>query len=175
VGAGSFHKREVGTVYYILFFVLPVMGNTQSGYTLTRTAATLDSFISELGPEIVYEKRYVLLYVLTRDRLDNPFRSLGSSRFLKTVRSRHRNGPVVVKIYIKPDLGLSLSRYQRRLKGMSQECSSANVEPTCQLLAEREALLDIPNVYSYQTFIDSDKAGYLIRQWVASNLYDRIR
>jgi hypothetical protein len=36
-------------------------------------------------------------------------------------------------------------------------------------------LLDIPNVYSYQTFIDSDKAGYLIRQWVASNLYDRIR
>jgi phosphoinositide-3-kinase regulatory subunit 4 len=95
------------------------MGNTQSGYTLTRTAAaTLDSFISELGPEIVYEKRYVL-YVLTRDRHDNPFRSLGSSRFLKTVRCRHRNGPVVVKIYIKPDLGLSLSRYQRRLKGMS--------------------------------------------------------
>ncbi|KAI9511419.1 ARM repeat-containing protein, partial [Russula earlei] len=114
------------------------MGNTQSGYTLTRTAATLDSFISELGPETVYEK------------------SIGSSRFLKTVRCRHRNGPVVVKIYIKPDLGLSLSRYQRRLK------------------TEREALLDIPNVYSYQIFIDSDKAGYLIRQWVASNLYDRI-
>jgi phosphoinositide-3-kinase regulatory subunit 4 len=43
------------------------------------------------------------------------------------------------------------------------------------MLAEREALLDIPNVYSYQTFIDSDKAGYLFRQWVASNLYDRIR
>lgn len=42
-------------------------------------------------------------------------------------------------------------------------------------LVEREALLDIPNVYSYQTFIDSDKAGYLIRQWAASNLYDRIR
>lgn len=43
------------------------------------------------------------------------------------------------------------------------------------LSAEREALLDIPNVYSYQASIDSDKAGYLIRQWVASNLYDRIR
>ncbi|KAI0305183.1 ARM repeat-containing protein [Multifurca ochricompacta] len=114
------------------------MGNTQSGYTLTRTAATLDSFISELGPEIVYEK------------------SLGSSRFLKTVRCRHRNGLVVVKIYIKPDLGASLQKYQNRLK------------------VEREALFDIPNVYSYQNFIDSDKAGYLIRQWVASNLYDRI-
>lgn len=100
-------------------FTLPVMGNTQSGYTLTRTAATLDSFISELGPDIVYEKRYVL-YLLTQDRHDNPFRSLGSSRFLKTVRCRHQNGLVVVKIYIKPDLGLSLSRYQRRLKGMSR-------------------------------------------------------
>lgn len=40
---------------------------------------------------------------------------------------------------------------------------------------EREALLDIPNVYNYQTFVETDKAGYLIRQWVASNLYDRIR
>lgn len=42
-------------------------------------------------------------------------------------------------------------------------------------LVEREALLDIPNVYNYQTFVETDKAGYLIRQWVASNLYDRIR
>jgi len=50
----------------IVFFALPVMGNTQSGYTLTRTAATLDSFISEFGPEIVYEKRYVLYAVTSR-------------------------------------------------------------------------------------------------------------
>ena len=42
------------------------MGNTQSGYTLTRTAAALDSFISELGPEIVYEKRYVLYGLTSR-------------------------------------------------------------------------------------------------------------
>jgi phosphoinositide-3-kinase regulatory subunit 4 len=49
-----------------------------------------------------------------------------------------------------------------------------SVEPTIWL-AEREALLDIPNVYGYQNSIESDKAGYLIRQWVASNLYDRIR
>jgi len=107
------------SVLYCYCSLFSVMGNTQSGYTLTRTAATLDSFISELGPGIVYEKRYVL-YVLSRDRHDNPFRSLGSSRFLKTVRCRHRRGPVVVKIYIKPDLGLSLNRYQRRLKGMLQ-------------------------------------------------------
>jgi hypothetical protein len=66
VGAGLWKVTEKGMVAIsvLVFFVLPVMGNTQSGYTLTRTAATLDSFISELGPEIVYEKRYVL-YVLT--------------------------------------------------------------------------------------------------------------
>ena len=40
---------------------------------------------------------------------------------------------------------------------------------------ERDALLDIPNVYNYQTFVETEKAGYLIRQWLASNLYDRIR
>jgi hypothetical protein len=64
VGAGLFQKREtevaVCTAVLCSRSLLPVMGNTQSGYTLTRTAATLDSFISELGPEIVYEKRYVL-------------------------------------------------------------------------------------------------------------------
>ncbi len=40
---------------------------------------------------------------------------------------------------------------------------------------EREALADIPNVYNYQVFAENDRAGYIIRQWIASNLYDRIR
>ncbi|KAJ7198728.1 kinase-like domain-containing protein, partial [Mycena pura] len=29
-------------------------------------------------------------------------------------------------------------------------------------------------VYSYQSFVETDKAGYIIRQWIASSLYDRI-
>jgi phosphoinositide-3-kinase regulatory subunit 4 len=41
--------------------------------------------------------------------------------------------------------------------------------------AERELLADIPNIYTYQSFIETDKAGYIVRQWIASNLYDRIR
>ncbi|RPD52474.1 ARM repeat-containing protein [Lentinus tigrinus ALCF2SS1-7] len=111
------------------------MGNAQS---LTRTSGALDSFVAELGGDVVYEG------------------SLGSARFLKTVKSRHKNGYLVVKIFIKPDPGMSLRKYHRRLK------------------MEREALADIPNVYSYQSFVETDKAGYVIRQWVASNLYDRI-
>jgi len=42
-------------------------------------------------------------------------------------------------------------------------------------LVDREALADIASIYNYQAFVETDKAGYIIRQWVASNLYDRIR
>ncbi|KAI0729483.1 hypothetical protein C8Q72DRAFT_307334 [Fomitopsis betulina] len=111
------------------------MGNAQS---LTRTTGALDSFVAELGGDIIYE------------------RSLGAARFLKTVKCRHRNGYLVVKIFVKPDPGLSLRKYHKRLK------------------IEREALAELVNVYNYQSFVETDKAGYIIRQWVASSLYDRI-
>ncbi|KAH7910911.1 hypothetical protein BJ138DRAFT_1126480 [Hygrophoropsis aurantiaca] len=114
------------------------MGNAQSGSTLTRTSGALDSFVAELGGDVVYD------------------RSLGQARFLKTVKCRHRNGFIVVKIFIKQDPGISLRNYLRRLK------------------MDRDSLLDIANVYNFQAFIETDKAGYIIRQWVASNLYDRI-
>ncbi|KAH7882946.1 hypothetical protein F5I97DRAFT_1938850 [Phlebopus sp. FC_14] len=114
------------------------MGNVQSGSTLTRTSGALDSFVTELGGDVTYEK------------------SIGQARFLKTVKCRHRNGYLVVKIFIKQDPGISLRTYHRKLK------------------VDREALLDIANVYNYQAFVETEKAGYLIRQWIASNLYDRI-
>ncbi|KAF6748025.1 other/VPS15 protein kinase [Ephemerocybe angulata] len=114
------------------------MGNIHSGSTFTRTTNAIDSFVTDLGADVVYEK------------------SLGYSRFLKTVKCKHRNGYLVIKIFIKPDPGLSLRNYTRRLK------------------LDKEALVDIPNVYNYQGFAETERAGYIIRQWVASNLYDRI-
>lgn len=33
----------------------------------------------------------------------------------------------------------------------------------------------MPNVYNYQSFLETERAGYVIRQWLANNLYDRIR
>ncbi|KAF5325055.1 hypothetical protein D9619_009624 [Psilocybe cf. subviscida] len=114
------------------------MGNVQSGSALTRTTVALDSFVAELSGDIIFEK------------------SLGSARFLKTVKCRHRNGYLVVKIFIKPDPGVTLRTHHRRLK------------------VEREALADIPNIYNYQAFVETEKAGYIIRQWLASSLYDRI-
>lgn len=45
----------------------------------------------------------------------------------------------------------------------------------CKITVEREALQDLPNVYCYQAFVETERAGYALRQWVASSLYDRIR
>ncbi|CAE6379670.1 unnamed protein product [Rhizoctonia solani] len=110
------------------------MGNSVSGQFNNRPGGALDSYVSELGPDIVYEK------------------SVGSARFLKTVRGRHRNGPLVIKVFIKPSADLTLRDHKARLRSF------------------RDKLADIPNVYTYQAFVESDKAGYVIRQWLASNL-----
>jgi hypothetical protein len=103
------------------------MGNTQSGSTLTRTSAALDSYVSELGADVVYEKRFVAF----ENNFVEPSAtclcfSLGSARFLKTVKCRNRSGYMVVKIFIKPDPGLSLRNYHRRLKGVY-------ISPNCQV------------------------------------------
>jgi phosphoinositide-3-kinase regulatory subunit 4 len=83
-------------------------------------------------------------------------KSMGSSRFLKAVRARHTEGRIVVKTFVKPDGSLPLRHLFRRLK------------------KERETLATVPNVLTYQQTRETDRAGYLIRQWVSSNLYDRI-
>ncbi|WWC85771.1 uncharacterized protein L201_000637 [Kwoniella dendrophila CBS 6074] len=111
------------------------MGNISS---MARASTALDSYVAELGNDISYDK------------------SLSSSRFLKTILARHAYGPIVLKIFIKPDPAMSLRVIQRRLK------------------TERDNLSDLPNVNTYQAFVETDKAGYLIRQWVGSNLYDRV-
>ncbi|KAG9127307.1 Serine/threonine-protein kinase [Ceratobasidium sp. 392] len=114
------------------------MGNSVSGQYNNRPGGALDSYVSELGPDVVYEK------------------SVGSARFLKTVRARHRNGPLVIKVFIKASADLTLRDHKTRLRN------------------HRDKLIGIPNVHTYQAFVESDKAGYVIRQWLASNLYDRI-
>lgn len=114
------------------------MGNSPSNNLARPTALTLDSFVSELGTDVIYEK------------------SLGTTRFLKTIRARHKQGRIVVKVFVKTDPSYGLKAYLKRLK------------------AERELLQGIPNVLTYQRSVETEKAGYLIRQWLANNLYDRI-
>lgn len=99
-----------------------VMGNTPSASTLTRTTGALDSFVAELGHDIIYDRKSVLPRLRTTCS-HSP--SLGSARFLKTIRCRHRSGYVVIKVFVKPDPGLSLINYQRRLKGPLRFSGSA--------------------------------------------------
>ncbi|KAI0822421.1 hypothetical protein BC628DRAFT_1429686 [Trametes gibbosa] len=128
------------------------MGNAQS---LTRTSGALDSYVTELGGDVVYERRCAISRCCSSGITHKSSQSWIRT-FLEDSRMPSQDGYLVVKIFIKPDPGLSLRKYHRRLK------------------IEREALADIPNVYGYQSFVETDKAGYVIRQWVASNLYDRI-
>ncbi|KAI8905706.1 hypothetical protein DFJ77DRAFT_435262 [Powellomyces hirtus] len=113
------------------------MGNTVSSTTPRTATAGIDSYVSELS-DVQYEK------------------SLGSGHFMKTIRCKHRDGLVVVKIFIKPDTGISLREHVNKLKG------------------ERDLLLEVPNAFPYQRILETDRAAYLIRQHLYSNLYDRI-
>ncbi|KAG9284442.1 hypothetical protein G9A89_023699 [Geosiphon pyriformis] len=113
------------------------MGNNISSTAASIATAGIDSYVSELG-DIQYEK------------------SLSSARFMKTIRGRHKEGAVVVKIFIKPEPELSLSSIVKSLE------------------EEREALSEVPNAFAYQRILETEKAGYLIRQYFFSSLYDRI-
>lgn len=83
-------------------------------------------------------------------------KGIGNSRFLRAVRARHRFGPIVVKTFVKPDPSMSLKSLVKHIR------------------IERESLADVPNVLTYQKVVETERAGYLIRQWLHSNLYDRI-
>ncbi|TPX43846.1 hypothetical protein SeMB42_g04554 [Synchytrium endobioticum] len=114
------------------------MGNIISSATPpSTTTAGIHSYVSEV-PSVHYE------------------RSLGSARFLKTIRCRHPEGPIVVKIFVKPEVTVSLRQWVKELQN------------------QRDILLDIPNCFPYQRVFETERAGYLIRQYFFSSLYDRI-
>ncbi|KAF9102549.1 Serine/threonine-protein kinase [Mortierella sp. GBA35] len=75
---------------------------------------------------------------------------------MKTIRGRQKEGSVVVKIFVKPEVGYSLKRIARKLN------------------EERDNLSDVPNAIAFQKVLETDRAGYLIRQYFFSSLYDRI-
>lgn len=65
-----------------------------------RNVGAAGSDISEL-PDYSYDK------------------TLGTGRFLKTIRARHKRGTAVVKIFVKPGPGYSLKPYFDRIERTS--------------------------------------------------------
>ncbi|KAJ3222135.1 Serine/threonine-protein kinase [Clydaea vesicula] len=84
-------------------------------------------------------------------------KSLGTGRFLKTVKAlKLKDGDVVVKVFVKHTANFDLKPYKD------------------QLINEKNLLQNVTNVFSYQNIWETEKAGYLIRQYFLNNLYDRI-
>ncbi|KXS16088.1 hypothetical protein M427DRAFT_145085 [Gonapodya prolifera JEL478] len=114
------------------------MGNVvSSSHAFARGSATADSYVAELV-DVRYE------------------RSLGSSRFMKTIRCAHKEGTVVVKVFLKPESALSLQKYKDELR------------------THRALVSEIPNVLYHQRILETDRAAYLVRRFVFSSLYDRV-
>ncbi|SCU93278.1 LAME_0F03246g1_1 [Lachancea meyersii CBS 8951] len=81
---------------------------------------------------------------------------LNSSRFLKTCKALDPNGEVLIKVFIKPSDDYSLVKLQTRL------------------VREAQMLAQLPNALNYSKIVESDRAGYLIRQHLKSSVYDRL-
>ncbi|KTW28816.1 hypothetical protein T552_01446 [Pneumocystis carinii B80] len=113
------------------------MGAHLSSLHIFGSPLSIDSYISELS-DIEYRK------------------SLSSARFMKTVRCQHLEGPVVVKLFVKPSSSYTLKSYIEQVEFV------------------RGKLLNIPNAIPYRRVFETEKAGYLIREFFFSTLYDRI-
>ncbi|CCK72331.1 ubiquitin-binding serine/threonine protein kinase VPS15 KNAG_0J02520 [Huiozyma naganishii CBS 8797] len=81
---------------------------------------------------------------------------LNSSKFLKTCKGIDPNGPVVIKVFIKPQENYTVSAELDKIR--------------------KESLLlsQLPSVLNFSKIIETSRAAYLVRQYMRDNLYDRI-
>lgn len=83
-------------------------------------------------------------------------RTIGSARFMKSVRARHNDGLVVAKVTVKPFAKMPLDMYRDKV------------------LQERDRLRDVPNALGFERAFETETNGYLVRQYLYSSLYDRL-
>lgn len=91
---------------------------------------------------------------------------INNSRFLKTIKAiDQRTGClIIVKVLIKPSNMTSIY--------------SLNLQDVTELIVKESSLLasskNVSNVLPWSSVIETDRAGYLIRQYCKTNLYDRL-
>lgn len=83
-------------------------------------------------------------------------KTLASARFMKSVRARSREGFVFVKAVMKPYSSFDVREYVR------------------QISEERSIMAEIPNALAYQKIVEVGSAGFLVRQYMFSSVYDRM-
>ena len=115
-----------------------VMGNQLAGIAPSQILS-VESYFSDIH-DFEYDK------------------SLGSTRFFKVARAKHREGLVVVKVFAIQDPTLPLTSYKQELEELKIRLHSAQNCLPFQKAAEKA----------------SEKAAMLFRQYLRDNLYDRI-
>lgn len=112
------------------------MGNQLAGIAPSQIYP-VEHYLTEL-PDFTYES------------------NLGSTRFFKVAKTRHKEGLTVVKVFAIHDPSLPLRNHRDRLEEI------------------RSLLINAPNCLPFQRAMLTEKAGILVRQYVKDNLYDRI-
>ncbi|CAN8016185.1 unnamed protein product [Ixodes persulcatus] len=112
------------------------MGNQLAGIAPSQIYP-VEHYLTEL-PDFTYEK------------------NLGSTRFLKVARVKHKEGLAIVKVFAIHDPSLPLAPHKEALEKIKQ------------------VLANVPNTLPFQKVVETDKAGMVIRQFIKDNLYDRI-
>ena len=85
--------------------------------------------------------------------------SLGNGRFLRTTQCRNEEGKVVIKVYLKrPPYTEDLKEYSDKLKLIRDKIKSNNCK----------------NLMGIRKIVETDKAGYLYRQYFINNLHSRM-
>ncbi|KAM9647499.1 phosphoinositide 3-kinase regulatory subunit 4 [Morphnus guianensis] len=128
--------RERALVRCLLSGGGAAMGNQLAGIAPSQILS-VDSYFSDIH-DFEYDK------------------SLGSTRFFKVARAKHREGLVVVKVFAIQDPTLPLTSYKQELEELKIRLHSAQ------------------NCLPFQKATLSEKAAMLFRQYVRDNLYDRI-
>jgi phosphoinositide-3-kinase regulatory subunit 4 len=130
------------------------MGQGYSLTTLSAGSAGID--VPELS-DLVYEK------------------SMGGGRFMKSIRARQQNGLVFVKVIMKPYPTMQLEPYVKAIMSQLLPRSCQLESKLTHHVGERKLLSDVPNALSYERILETSTSGYLVRQYIHSSLYDRMR
>lgn len=131
------------------------MGQGFSLTTLSAGSANID--VPELA-DLQYEK------------------SLGAARFMKAVRARHKDGLVVARVVMKPYAQFDFQAYVKRLLRAYPLGPTVFIDTMLTCVSdERKELADVPNAVAYHRVIETAACGYLVRQYIHSSLYDRLR
>ncbi|XP_036323773.1 phosphoinositide 3-kinase regulatory subunit 4 [Rhagoletis pomonella] len=82
--------------------------------------------------------------------------NMGSTRFFKVAKAKSEEGLVVVKVFVRHDPTLPLENHKERLEYI------------------KKTLANAVNCLPFQRVVLTDKAAYIMREYVKNSLYDRV-